>query len=100
MSDIIERYGKKNIALSFVSLSFFVYNFAGYNYFLNHYWKMTIKLVTPIITYLLYVNLRRFDSNKVITSISYSFFSIALGFLLAWIICDLGAYFPDIIQIQ
>ena len=59
---------------------------------------MTTKLLTPIITYLLYINLRSLDSNKVITSISYSFFSIALGFLLAWIIGDFGAYFPDIIS--
>ena len=86
----IEATGRTRIVSGVFVLSFLVYILAGYNYFLNSPQKTLIKLVTPLIVYLIYLRIDDVSLRRII----FGFFSVSMGFLFAWILRGIPRVLP------
>jgi membrane protease YdiL (CAAX protease family) len=72
-----------------LALSFFVYNLAGYNYFLDSSQRNLVKLLAPVLVFLGY----KLVKDESLKRVFYGFFSISIGFLVAWLLVNVPGYF-------
>jgi membrane protease YdiL (CAAX protease family) len=77
-----------------VLVSFLVYTLAGYNYFMEPGIRSLVKHLTPLITYLMYRNTLREDTDGRLRWIMYGFFSVSVGLLIAHYMPRLNQFLP------
>lgn len=75
---------KAALGLAFIGLGLFIYTIAGYNYFLDSQIRFAVKLLLPFLLLGLTLLLRRTRLAGVYQRVSLAFFSVSMGFLLAW----------------
>ena len=80
---------RSRLVFVLLALSFFVYNLAGYNYFLNAFQRNLIKLVTPVLVFLGY----RWVKDESLKRVFFGFFSISIGFLVARLLVNVPEFF-------
>jgi len=83
-------FSKTGIVFGFIGLSLLVYTLAGYNYFLGTNQKTVIKLIAPLILFLVYQRLDDVSLRRVV----FGFFSVSIGFLVAWILRGVPGVLP------
>lgn len=95
----IKMSNRRKLAQLLVILvcSFLVYTLAGYNYFLGDEARRWVKLLTPIVTYLLYRLARKYETDQ-LSNVLYGFFSISVGFLLARYTFWFRQFIPGVVQ--
>ncbi len=94
MNKPVQHIGKTWIIFCILLISLLVYSFAGYNYFLGSVQKTQIKLVTPVLVYLIFYWVKRDNYPDSFKKIIFGFFSVSLGFLFAWLLRDILGNIP------
>jgi membrane protease YdiL (CAAX protease family) len=94
MSKPVERFGLNTLVFGLMVISFLVYNLAGYNYFLDAGLRRWVKLLTPVVVYLIYSWAKRVDASGVLVRVLYGFFSVSVGFLFVWLLGGFTEYIP------